>query len=56
MLGLGGSASTDGGAGIVQALGARLLDADGQDLATGGGALADLARLDLGPLATRSAA
>jgi glycerate 2-kinase len=42
MLGLGGSASTDGGAGMVQALRARLLDADGQDLALGGGALADL--------------
>ena len=32
VLGLGGSASTDGGAGMVQALGARLLDADGHDL------------------------
>jgi glycerate kinase len=50
VLGLGGSASTDGGAGMVQALGARLLDADGQDLANGGGPLADLARVDLAPL------
>ena len=47
VLGLGGSASTDGGAGMVQALGARLLDAAGQDLTQGGAALADLARLDL---------
>jgi glycerate kinase len=47
VLGLGGVASTDGGAGLVQALGARLLDADGHDLPPGGAALAGLARLDL---------
>ena len=47
VLGLGGSASTDGGAGMAQALGARLLDADGHDLSHGGGALQGLARLDL---------
>jgi len=47
VLGLGGSASTDGGAGMAQALGARLLDADGHDLSNGGGALQGLARLDL---------
>jgi glycerate kinase len=50
VLGLGGSASTDGGAGMVQALGARLLDASGRDLPPGGAALVDLARLDLAPL------
>ena len=50
VLGLGGSASTDGGAGMVQALGARLYDSAGQDLRPGGGALADLARVDLAPL------
>jgi glycerate kinase len=50
VLGLGGSASTDGGAGMVQALGAKLLDAAGRDLASGGDALADLADLDLAPL------
>ncbi|SEQ93461.1 glycerate kinase [Microlunatus flavus] len=50
VLGLGGSASTDGGAGLVQALGARLLDADGVELDRGGAALADLASLDLGGL------
>jgi glycerate kinase len=53
VLGLGGSASTDGGAGMVQALGARLLDADGHDLQPGGGALANLAHLDLAPLRAR---
>jgi glycerate 2-kinase len=47
VLGLGGSASTDGGAGMVQALGARLLDARGVELGRGGGALRDLAALDL---------
>jgi glycerate 2-kinase len=50
VLGLGGSASTDGGSGMVQALGARLLDADGNDLPAGGGNLSRLARLDLAPL------
>jgi glycerate 2-kinase len=50
VLGLGGSASTDGGAGMVQALGARLLDAAGHDLAPGGGNLSGLASLDVAPL------
>ena len=53
VLGLGGSASTDGGAGMVQALGARLLDAAGNDLQPGGGALVNLAQLDLAPLRAR---
>jgi glycerate kinase len=47
VLGLGGSASTDGGAGMVQALGARLLDATGRELGRGGAALAGLTALDL---------
>lgn len=47
VLGLGGSACTDGGAGLVQALGGRLLDAEGADLPPGGAALARLHRLDL---------
>ena len=47
VLGIGGSASTDGGAGMVQALGARLLDAAGGELPRGGAALADLDRVDL---------
>lgn len=53
VLGIGGSASTDGGAGMLAALGARLLDADGRDLGDGGGPLADLAGLDLAPLQQR---
>ena len=39
VLGLGGSATNDGGAGMAQALGARFLDAAGQPLPPGGGAL-----------------
>ena len=47
VLGIGGSASTDGGAGMLQALGARLLDASGEEVAPGGGGLAALERVDL---------
>jgi glycerate kinase len=53
VMGIGGSASTDGGAGMVAALGARLLDASGDDLPDGGAALADLSRLNLGALRSR---
>jgi glycerate kinase len=55
VLGLGGSACNDGGAGLLQALGARLLDADGRELEPGGLALARLARLDLAGLDPRCA-
>jgi glycerate kinase len=51
VLGLGGSATTDGGSGLLAALGARFLDADGRDLPGGGGALGRLARVDLDGLA-----
>jgi len=47
ILAVGGSASTDGGAGLLQALGARVLDAHGEQLARGGAALRDVASLDL---------
>jgi glycerate kinase len=47
ILGVGGSASTDGGAGLLQALGAKVLDARGEPLARGGAALRDVATLDL---------
>jgi glycerate 2-kinase len=48
VLGVGGSASTDGGAGLLQALGARVLGASGELAApVGGGALRDVAALDL---------
>ncbi|HET9110930.1 MAG TPA: glycerate kinase [Ktedonobacterales bacterium] len=55
ILGLGGSATNDGGAGMAQALGARLLDADGHDLPPGGAALAHLARIDISHLNPRLA-
>ena len=45
-IGLGGSATTDGGAGLLAALGLRLVDADGYDLPDGGGSLERLARAD----------
>ncbi len=44
--GIGGSATNDGGAGMAQALGYRLLDATGRDLPRGGAELARLERLD----------
>ncbi len=50
ILGVGGSATTDGGSGLLAALGARLLDAQGNELPPGGAALARLARVDLGGL------
>lgn len=45
LIGIGGSATNDGGAGMVQALGAHLLDAQGRELPRGGAALAQLARI-----------
>jgi glycerate kinase len=50
VLGLGGVACTDGGAGLITALGGRLLDASGAELPPGGAALARLDRIDLGGL------
>ncbi|MET0849061.1 MAG: glycerate kinase [Pseudomonas sp.] len=47
ILAIGGSATNDGGAGAMQALGVKLLDAQGQILEPGGLALAQLARIDL---------
>lgn len=55
VLAVGGSACTDGGAGMLQALGARLLDATGAPISLGGGGLADLAMVDLDPVRTRVA-
>lgn len=48
-LGLGGSATNDGGAGFLQALGARLLDADGRDIPTGLAGLEKVASINLAP-------
>ncbi|MFG2096244.1 glycerate kinase [Streptomyces sp. NPDC048612] len=55
VFGVGGSATTDGGAGMLAALGARFLDADGEPVAPGGGPLRDLATADLSGLDPRLA-
>jgi glycerate kinase len=51
--GIGGSATNDGGAGMAQALGYRLLDAAGQELPLGGASLARLERIDPAGFDTR---
>lgn len=53
ILGIGGSATNDGGAGMVQALGARLLDAEGRELDGSGDDLARLERIDVAALDAR---
>ena len=53
IIGIGGSATNDGGAGMVQALGARLHDANGVDIGDGGGSLACLNSIDLSALDVR---
>jgi glycerate kinase len=47
VLGLGGAATTDGGSGLVRALGGKLLDQQGHEIVPGGAALAELCTLDL---------
>lgn len=53
ILAIGGSATNDGGAGAMQALGVKLFDAQGQPLAPGGLALTQLARIDLSDIDPR---
>jgi glycerate kinase len=53
VIGLGGSASTDGGAGMAQALGASLVDGSGRELPPGGAALAHVRQVDLRALRER---
>ena len=55
IIGIGGSATNDGGAGMVQALGAQLLTADGQPIAPGGAGLSTLATIDISGLDPRLA-
>jgi glycerate kinase len=55
VLGIGGSATTDGGAGMAAALGARLLDRAGAELPPGGAALLHLATVDVSGLDRRLA-
>ncbi|EAM4684415.1 glycerate kinase [Salmonella enterica] len=56
IIGIGGSATNDGGAGMVQALGARLRDAQGNDIAQGGIGLETLASIDISGLDKRLSA
>ena len=56
IIGIGGSATNDGGAGMAQALGARLLDADGKEIGPGGAELARLVRIDVSRMDRRRAA
>ncbi len=56
VLGIGGSATTDGGAGMLQALGVRLLRADGAEVTPGGAGLVELDRIDAAGLDPRLAA
>jgi len=53
IIGIGGSATNDGGAGMAQALGARLLDEQGKELSRGGAELARLNSIDVSGLDTR---
>ena len=47
LIGIGGSSTNDGGAGVVQALGGKLMDENGRELGFGGGELVNLAVIDL---------
>ncbi len=53
ILGIGGSATNDGGTGMARALGVRFLDADDNDLPEGGAALAELEKIDMFGFDTR---
>ncbi|WP_371380977.1 glycerate kinase [Sporomusa aerivorans] len=53
IIGIGGSATNDGGAGMAQALGVKFLDAAGQELPPGGAALAGLTAINLAGLDSR---
>jgi len=55
IIGIGGSATNDGGAGMAQALGAKLLDANGKELPFGGAALASLVHVDVSGMDPRLA-
>ncbi|MBN4064201.1 glycerate kinase [Dehalococcoides mccartyi] len=55
IIGVGGSATNDGGAGMIQAMGGKLTDEDGKDIDRGGIALSKLANIDVTNLETRMA-
>jgi len=47
IIGIGGSATNDGGAGMVQALGVKLLDQEGEEIGFGGGELKKIVKIDI---------
>lgn len=53
LIGIGGSATNDGGAGMAQALGAKLLNSNGEEIDGSGGSLGELAHIDLSDLDPR---
>ena len=53
LIGIGGSATNDGGTGMARALGVKFLDADGNPLPEGGGSLSKLAQIDMSKLEPR---
>lgn len=53
LVGIGGSATNDGGAGMIQALGGKLLDKDGNEVKFGGGYLNEIEKIDLSSLDSR---
>jgi glycerate kinase len=55
IIGVGGSATNDGGSGMIQAMGGKLTDSNGEEIAPGGVALADLAHIDVSGLDPRMA-
>lgn len=55
IIGIGGSATNDGGTGMAKALGIKLLDSDGNEIADGGGVLANIAAIDVSNIDPRLA-
>jgi glycerate kinase len=55
IIGIGGSATNDGGAGVAQSLGVKLLDENGKDIPRGGGGLRHLNRIDISDIDHRIA-
>ncbi|MEK5057889.1 glycerate kinase [Paenibacillus sp. FSL H7-0326] len=55
IIGIGGSATNDGGAGMAEALGVKFLDTEGHTLPRGGGSLGELAKIDISELDARLA-
>ncbi len=53
LIGIGGSATNDGGAGMIQALGGKLLDKEGKEIGFGGGELIKLEKIDISNLDSR---